>query len=79
MQQGGNHRLRIHVPFGQRTGYRQRMRDIGFAGKALLPLVRRIAEPVGFADELNFFGLEVAQAINEDPERRIFSGQRMRI
>jgi hypothetical protein len=48
------------------------MRDIRFAGKSLLPLVRLVAKVIRGADEFNVFGFEITQQTDEAPENRIF-------
>ena len=72
MQQRGGDGLRVHAPFGQRAGNGERMGDIGFAGKALLPLVCLVAEAIGIENEGDLFRFEITEGVYKDPVGRIF-------
>ena len=71
MEQCGDDDLRIHPPFGQRTGNGQRMGHIRFAGKALLPLMGSFTEAVSLDDLCDLGRFEIAQRIDEDLIGRI--------
>ena len=71
VQQRGCDGLSIHAPFGQRAGNGQRMRDIGFARKAGLALVRLFAEVVGVEDGCYLIRVEMVQAVDKNPVGRI--------
>ena len=72
MEKGSDDGLRIHAPFGERAGYGEGVRDIGFAGEAGLATMGLFAEAVRFEDVVNLFLRQVAQGIDEDPVGRIF-------
>jgi hypothetical protein len=47
VQQRRRQRLRVEVPLGEDLGNGQRVRDVGLAALAELPVVRGFAERVG--------------------------------
>jgi hypothetical protein len=59
VQDGGDDGLRIHVQVGKDVRDRDRMRDIGLAAQALLPLVSGRAEFVSIADPIDLLGRQV--------------------
>ena len=72
VQEGGNNRLRIHAPLGERARNGQGMRNVGFAGKAGLAAMGLFAEAIRFEDVVDIVLREIAQGIDEDPVGRIF-------
>ena len=61
VQQRGHQRLAVEVPVGQDFGDRQRVRDVGVAGLALLAGVRGVREAVGLGQAVDVLGLQVPE------------------
>jgi hypothetical protein len=66
VQQRRNHPLHIHLPFGDRTGYRQGVSNVGFSRQAQLPTMRSLAEQIRLPYDLNFFRRKIAQSVDEN-------------
>ena len=79
MQQGSNHRLRIHTPFGQCSGNRQWMGNVGLARIALLAAVRSFGKDIGLTDEGYFVRLEIAETVDENAKGRLFMRREFRL
>jgi len=69
VQQRRHHGLRVELPIGDDLGDGHRMRDVGMAAQPELPLVRGVAELVGFFDAGDVARLEVAEVLPEIGDR----------
>ena len=75
VQQRGGDGIGIHAPLDDGAGNRQRMRDVGFAGHALLVRMGVGREGVGLLDPLDIDRREIIETIEEYPVSGIlFSG-----
>src|SRR5256885_15499451 len=65
VQQRRHHGLRVELPVGDDLRDRHRMRDVGMAAQPELPLMRGVAELVGFLDAADVARLKVAEVLPE--------------
>src|SRR5690606_21631671 len=76
VQDGGNERGLVHAHSREDAGDRDGMRDVRFAGEALLPLVRLGAEAVGAFDVLHLvFGQVGAHGIEQALDPRTLAAR----
>ena len=76
VQQRRHHGIGVHAPFDDGAGHRQRMRNVGFAGHALLMRMRLGREGISLLDLRYFFGRKIVETIEKNPVGGFFHGRR---
>ena len=78
VQQRRSQRLRVHVPLREDVGDRERVGDVGLAGLAVLPFVRRLTEIVRRFELRNVLRLQIAGPFLENRRGCGHGGRGMR-